>query len=369
MKHKLVDQITKSRTAFLEVLIATIVLAISASGIASIIFEKFKQSSDFLLLIFITVMVLSIGVLAKKLGNARNSKLEIEAFLNIDPKENKLIKIPRYDYGEKLASYLNGAFKENPALLSQWEKEPIGSGFNIDIKNQSATKKSSAAAKLIKEATEYYVLDKLSTHLTDYFNQEKYSKSELKEYSRNDVPDILLSNRFMELFTAPMENRASFDRGDIDSEHGTIVMTHGKDGAIYHRFDLILPAKTTVSRDNTGAIKFDTENFTLTYKVNFDEYGFVSPRGFEKYYVGISDFERSSEYQVNVEIKVEFKLLSLLRNSKWNYHAWLDGFLDTIDKKMNAYAFFDDIKWDLAYTMIQCGEVSKEPNKALKRDG
>lgn len=366
MKHKLIDQVTNSRSAFLEVLIAAIILAISASGVASIIFDYFKESPSYLLLFFVAVMFFSIVVLAKKIGNARSHKLDVEGYINIDPKENELIDIPRYDYGEHLVRYLNGAFKENPALRAQWDKEPLGHGFDADLENQTAEKKITSSAKLIREATEYYVLDNLSTHLTDYFNQEQYSKSELREYSREDVPDILLSNRFMELFTAPMENRASFDRDDLGSEHGIVVMSQGKDGAIYHRFDLILPAKTIVSRDKSGAIKFDTENFTLTFNVRFEEFGFVSPRGFERHYLGVTDFERSSEYQINVEFKVEFKLLSLLKNSKWDYHAWLDGFLNTLESNMSAHAFFDQIQWNLAHTIIQCGEVSKRPNKSIQ---
>lgn len=366
MKYKLIDQITSSRSAFLEVLVATIVLAISASGIASIIFEYFKESPTYLLLFLVVVMFLSIIVLAKKIGNARSHKLNIEGYINIDPTENELINVPRYDYGEDLFRYLKGAFKENPALRSQWDKEPLGSGFDIDIQNQTAKKKITGAAKLIKEATEYYVLDKLSTHLTDYFNQEKYSKSELREYSRKDVPDILLSNRFMELFTAPMENRASFDRGDLSSWPGAVVMSQGKNGAIYHRFDLTLPAKTVVSRDKSGAIKFNTENFILTFNVNFEEFGFVSPRGFESHYLGVKDFERSSEYQINVAFEVEFKLLSLLKNNKWDYHSWLDGFLNSLESKMSANVFFEQIQWSLAHTIIHCGEVSKRPNKTIQ---
>lgn len=362
MKHKLVDQIINNRTAFLEILIVAIVLAISVSGVASILFEKFKESTGYLLIGFITIIFLCIIILAKKLGNTRSHKLNIEAFLVVDPKENKLIDIPRYNYVEDLISYINGAFKENSALQSQWKKEPIGSAFDIKTKKVKKT----ASAKLITEATEYSILDDLSTHLTDYFNQEKYSTSELQVYSREDMPDILLSNRFMALFTTPMENRAIFDQEDTDDEHGIIVKSFGKDGAIYHKFDLTLPIKTKVSRDEFGAIKFDTENFILTINVNFDEFSFVSPRGFKKYYLGITDFERSSEYQLNIEISVEFKFITLLKSSKWDYHAWIDGFLDSIENKMSANTFFKTISWDLAYTIIQCEKVSNRLNTEEK---
>lgn len=359
MRYRLIDKITNNRKEFFEVVVVTIVLAISASGIASALFEIFDQSDIHLLSIFIIVILFCLLFLARKLVSTRKYKLIIQAFLIFDKKENELVFIPRYHYGEKLFRYLNGAFKENSALLSQWRKEPIGSGLEFDIKKGTVTIRKTASVKFIKEATEYYILDTLSTHLKDYFNKEHYSKSELREYSREDVPDILLSNRFMELFTSPMENRSSFNHEYLGDRQGTIISSSGKDGAIYHRFDLILPNRTAVSRDSSGAIKFDSKNFVLKYNVDFEEFGFVTPFGFERHYLGIMDYENSSGYSLIVEFEVNFKLLSLLRNSKWDYHAWLDGFLETIDKKMSAEAFFDQIKWDVAYTIIQCGEVSK----------
>lgn len=359
MEHKLVDRIVSSRASFIEVIIAAVILAISASGIASIIFEYFEESKIYLLIFFSLVLLASMVVLAKRIGSMRRHKLKIEGYINTDPQENVLINIPRYGYGEGLVVFLTAAFKENPALLTQWNKEPLGSASRLDVEDLETKKKPTASAKLIKEATEYYVLDNLSEHLADYFNQERYSSSELREYSRKDVPDILLSNRFMELFTAPMENRVPFNHAESDGSEEEVFISHGKDGEIYHRFDLTLPAKTIVSRDESGAIKFDTEYFTLSFEVQFDELLYVSPRGFEEYYLGITDFEKSREYKVAVEFNVEFKFSSLLKNNKWDYHAWVDGFLNSLEKNMSARAFFDHIQWDLAHTIIQCGGISK----------
>lgn len=162
MEHKLVDKIVSSRTSFVELLIAAVVLAISASGIASIIFEYFEESKIYLLIFFSLVLLASMVVLAKRIRGMRRHKLKIEGYINTDPQENVLINIPRYGYGESLVIFLTAAFKENPALLTQWNKEPLGSAFRLDVEGLENKKKSMASAKLIKEATEYYVLDNLN---------------------------------------------------------------------------------------------------------------------------------------------------------------------------------------------------------------
>ncbi|WP_447893837.1 hypothetical protein [Vreelandella sp. GE22] len=363
MKHRLVDKFISNRASFVEILIAAVFLAISASGIASILFEYFKDSSFYLLMFFCVILLASIVILAKKTVSMRKQKLRVEGYIITDPQENVLINVPRYRYSEDLAIFMAAAFKENPALLIQWNKEPLGSAFELNSEDGLLNKKSTAAARLIKEATEYYVLDNLSAHLADYFDKSKCSGLKLREYSRKDVPDILLSNRFMELFTAPIENRTSFSNESYNNNEGEAIMLQGKGGEIYHRFNLTLPSGTIVSRDNSGAIKFDTEYFILIFEVQFEEFSYVSPRGFEEYYLGIADFEKSREYKIDIEFYVEFKISSFLKSNKWNYHAWIDGFLCSLEKDMSASSFFDHIQWDLAHTIIQCGGMSVYSNR------
>jgi hypothetical protein len=89
----------------------------------------------------------------------------------------------------------------------------------------------------------------------------------------------------------------------------------------------------------------------------------VTPRNFEKHYLGLDSHKEYRDFKVCFEADVEFKLLATLKKSKWNYHAWLDGFFHTIERDMSGDKFFDKIAWETVATMIQCDNVI--PNKPI----
>lgn len=357
-------KIISNRTELIEILVPAFIIGIIASLFATLIFNEFKNSPFILFLFTLIVLILSFLFLSKKLNNQMKSKIEIKGFFIHNKTDNVLLDIPMYNYGEKLHEFMKSAFLENEALKKQWDKEPIDSIYDFDKKTEKFTKKNPSSLKLINEATEYYIIDKLSTHLTDYFNVEKFDTSELKEFAREDVSDILLSNRFMELFTGSMENRTLFDNDNSNDKHGTVVFAMGENGAIYHRFDLVLPKDSMVTRELNNTIKINTKNFILKINVNFDGCGFVTPRNFDKHYLGIKKSHEYSEYKVNITVDVIFKISSLFNTEKWDYHSWIDGFLKKLISDINGDDFFEKINWNTVSTIIQCGQTSKlMPNK------
>ena len=72
----------------------------------------------------------------------------------------------------------------------------------IEREERAAAKKNMATPdrRLILEATEYFLLRMLSTHLTNYFNDEKFKEENLTKLERKDIPQVLLENRFLNLF-------------------------------------------------------------------------------------------------------------------------------------------------------------------------
>jgi len=103
---------------------------------------------------------------------------------------------------------------------------------------------------LIVEATEYYVLETLSTHLTDYFNQSELDSARLKEFSREDVADIVFKNRFLDTFSRPMRERAAFvrDSPKTSNHMDRVVAFYGSNGVRYSKFDLVLPIGARIER-------------------------------------------------------------------------------------------------------------------------
>lgn len=357
MDHRVVENISVSRTALFEILIAGFFIGVCASITGSIFFEEFK--ANILLLSFgvIVVLIICIWLLSKKFTKSGKVSISVHGFIIYLKESKKLKSVPRYYFSESIGRHISSAFSENEALKRQWENEPPVNAFS----NEKG-KRADASLKLVREAAEYYVIEKLSTHLTDYFNNQNYDKSELTEFSRADVPSILLSNRFLELFSAPMEDRAVFDPERKSPKNGTIIMSMGKGGAFYSRFDLVLPNGAKVTREN-DAIVIETSSFKLTMAIHCEGTGYVTPRNFEKHYLGLDSHRDYRDFKVRFEADVEFKLLATLKKSKWNYHAWLDGFFHSIERDMSGDQFFDQIAWEAVATMIQCGNVM--PNKTM----
>lgn len=358
MKNTFLESFSVKRSDFVEILIVGILIGVSVSALGSIVFDKFKDNTAMLFIAILLTLAFCVWLLSKKLFESRRAVFLSSGFFIYMKESNEVKEIPRYRFSKNLARHLKAAFCENEAIKRQWDEEPLSNIFSRD-----SEKKSGASAKLIREAVDYYLIETLSTHLTDYFNEEHYDKSELTEFSREDIPSILLRNRLLQMFSSPMEDRDAFSRESSPPKGGTIVMAMGKGGALYSRFDLVLPRGARVTRED-NKIVINTSNFILKIETIFDGAVYDTPRNFKRYYLGMESMRDYRELKVAVKAEVEFKLLAALRKSKWDYHAWLDGFLSKVEKEMSGELFFDRIQWEAVATMIQCGNAM--PNKPMQ---
>jgi hypothetical protein len=223
----------------------------------------------------------------------------------------------------------------------------------VPIKNGHSNE-GPRACDLICEATEYYVLNELSVHLTDYFNDEKFKEENLREFNRNDVPEVLLRNRFMELFSKPMEERPHFvDQSFEKKTMGETVAAFSR-GAIFEKFELILPKKSIVRRLGDNRIQIETERFLIDIVIDFNGTNVNLPRGFEEYYLLLKDWQNIDTFGIYVDIQVSFKFGKLLSRTDWKYYQWVDSFLEKLDKRLSENTFFKTIGWDFAVTLIDC---------------
>ncbi|MGC2571956.1 MAG: hypothetical protein WA364_10640 [Candidatus Nitrosopolaris sp.] len=146
--------------------------------------------------------------------------------------------------------YFEAAFAESQDIKRIWDK-------SFEKKSQLKTDREEAFVReflnkpdkrLIKEATEYYVLDALSLRLNTYFNDTKFKEENLKKLERNDISNILPENRFLDLFSRPMLERAAFI-DDCRSRNKNVYQS-SKSGTAYDQFELVLTKNTSVSRLN-----------------------------------------------------------------------------------------------------------------------
>lgn len=350
------SEILSLRTNIVEILLIAVFIALGINIIAGSLSQIFRLSplNTFclgIIICFIAICYFLIRVLGRRIHSR-----DYEAFFVYDCKKNKLISILRYNFASHLEDYLNAAFLENKALETIWNKEPLSDLYHPQKNNNHTHRRNRRdirSMQLISEATEYYILSRLSTHLADYFNDVKFKKENLQEFCREDIPDVLLQNRFLELFSKSMDQRLPFVDVTFSEKTTREIVASYSQGAIYERFELILPKETSVHRLSTNRIEINTKRLVLTITVRFDGSNTVLPRGFEEHYLSIDPLGNIEEFKVDVSVKVSFKISTLLSGMGLEYYHWVDSFLDSLDKNISENYFFDSIGWKQAMTVIE----------------
>ena len=365
------------RASLLELLVVAILLALSVNLISSSLADLLSLPSLRTLVLGVAIGLIAVLYSVLRLVGQQHKLHSFEGFFVYNKTNNRLVSVPRYRYSDDLSRYLESAFSENQALLAMWDKEPLKDRWKFQD-GKASPPKSFRSIDLIVEATEYFVLHELSLHLSDYFNKPKYSKNMLMRLQRNDIPDILLSNRFLELFSKPMEQRAQFmersdtkpmeewlqsmDRGD-NPLHVEIVYAHGEGGALYDRFQMALPAKSELKRRDKNQIEIDTDRFRLILTTNFNGINTYIPSEFHQYVLRSGSYRDLIDFQVDVEIDVFFKLGAFLSRTGWDYYFWVDSFLDTFRRSFQRDAFFEMIGWERSLTILDFIEAQTHQPK------
>lgn len=324
------------------------------------------------------VLLLVLCYLIRFVFKSLRKFITIDSFIIHDKNENSLLDIDRYKFSRKINEYLVSAISEDKDIKAIWDREPIGCYHTVDDWIHGRISKSKI---VIEELVEYFIIEELSAHLTDYFNDDKYNKKKLQKIGRNEVPEVLFQNRFLNLFSKPMEERASFEINKNKVEEppkeyivngkkvvlkvGETVSAYGKDGARFNRFDLVLPRNSKVKRIDKNTIRLITDRFDIDIFVSFEEENYYPPDGFIEHYLcpGIDrtdSFLRHEGYKINIELRIKFKILKFLINGKWEFFYWLDSYLDKINKDMSADLYFERINWESTYTMLETIKKNKD---------
>ena len=306
--------------------------------------------------------LLGMGFVILRERIAMPKKIAFEGMLIVGKEKNRILRVARYDFSEKIFEYFSG-LSENKALLSIWQNGNLnhwtGSG------EKDPTNGNLTAAKLIREAIEYFVLSRLSLHLSGHFqNRRQAADGEIEVLGRADIPSILLQNHFLELFSRPMAEREAFATSE-DRSPGKVVSVWTSSGMMFEHFEMILPAKSAVTRLNENTILIDTKRFTMRISSGFEGSGYAFPDFFLfwRMYLGksISD-ERA--YGVNLSIDVKMKPLALLTLTGWGHYRWLDSFLDELDGAFSVDRFLEEIGWKAACTVGQIMNIQR-PTREL----
>lgn len=254
------------RKNILDLVIITVVASIGVNLVAEGLIALFMSHFQIVIIIGITLCISSILYFLAVLLNKRTKIRSYLGFFIIDYKKKEVIPINRYSFAMKLSDNISAATRESPDIKNLWEKSFAVPSEETESERWGMVSSETPNKILIREATEYFVHRLLSLHLSAYFSKPGFKDVDLEKIKRKHIPAILMQNRFLELFSRPVEERAAFadDPGPRD-----MVFGYSASGALFEEFELVLPKKSAVSRHDENTIKIETRVFTLKISVMY----------------------------------------------------------------------------------------------------
>lgn len=135
---------------------------------------------------------------------------------------------------------------------------------------------------------------------------------------------------------------------------------------VQYSTNLILPKDSEVTRKD-DSIQIDTKRFKMTFKFNYDGFGYVLPDWFEEFYCGFRKYDDSWATEIRLDISIEFNHLTLFSKGGWDYYEWIELFLEKMNENFSGDYFFKKINWNQAYTKAIINEnIIRRKTKAKK---
>ncbi|MBM7866995.1 hypothetical protein GTO89_11110 [Heliobacterium gestii] len=359
MGHYVVNTFLNQRSIFFELFLVAFLLAFGTNLLTNYLFELNDISKLTWLCIGLALIFIPLSVLFAKKFRSMKCKVVFPCVLIFNKQTKQLVNIPGYDFGEEIPKILSSTFLEKKALKLNWEKDSLNMVSPNNQNNQQINSK-----KLLLEAIEYYLLENLSAHLSDFFANKKGYK--LCIYNRDNISD-LRKNRILDLFTTPTDEREAFINEDGSKKILKIIKCTDKEqvlhmafcnGAVYRRFELTLPQDSVTTRKDDGIITISTPMIEIEFRIIFDGFSTTLPELFDRYYLKVNNGNLITHYYVEIQVFVRFKRRSLF-SIGWEYHAWIDSFLNSLSMKVNKDEFLEEIGWKKVETLLH---IMREQN-------
>jgi hypothetical protein len=390
--NKLITRILDARTnLFYAVFVATL-LAFGVNITSSWTALYFDDYPALMLTAGGLFIALAFLIFIRTLIRQGDLNCSFETLVLLDLDRKCVIPIHDYDFSEKLAQYTKAAFLENPALTAKWESglfppRPASSTSDSPSSTQVEKNKvpqywavvqiaSSEAPAIPKspiliEAVEFCILDFLSLHLSQYFDEIGGDESKMEALNRKHIPDVLLENRILSLLTTPIEDRPIFMKAGMDKSppKGIIHSIRSSDGASYELFHLTLPKGTRISRPQPGEIKLDHKIFTLSISVDYEGFTSNLPDYFIDHYVSHKKIRHAAR-KLDIKISARLHSRALLSFNDWVYFKWLDSFIEYLKSRVCFESFLSRIDWASTATAVRSERIAFARNaEAAKKAG
>jgi len=392
----LVKRILQSRRNICQLLVVAILLALGVNLLASWFAGQFSDMTWAILVAGLLLILIAVLYLLCFLTQESLVSHEFTAAIIFDPKNKTHVEIDQYDFSVKFEQTLNALFVENEALKIAWESERVFAlhekkdapkeaedkpkdtddkkeeevSYFFIVKEVGEKEEEQASQRsILIETAEFCLLEFLSLHLSAYFGQTPYDKTRIVTIEREHIPAIMLENRVLSLLTTPIEDRQIFLKSGINKHppQGEIHSIYASNGAVYERFNLILPKGTKITRPQPGVIHLEHRHFTLEMECIFHGFTINLPRYFEKLYIGI-DPKKIAPRKLHIAVSAQLRKSSLMLLTGWTHYQWIDSFMEYIENHVSFEAFLKRIDWISVSTRIRTNMIL-DRKKAQQKAG
>jgi hypothetical protein len=252
-----------------EIILLVVILAFAIDLVGSDIYDSLKGVRALVVSIFL--IFICVAYIAYAQVRANKYSVDIAGFFILHRSELSLLDIPEYRFASDFHDTYGAISAENPVFERQWRDE--------FARRPDGKRRTPSDFRLATEISEYIILELLSIHLTDYFNTDEFAEDRVEELSRSDIPDVLLSNRVLELISRDLQDRPWYKpdvAGPSDRSDGETVAIYGP-GGIFSRFDLTLPKGSKVQRSKSGSLIIASKMLTLELNARCDGFGYGTP--------------------------------------------------------------------------------------------
>lgn len=312
-------------------------VTILSTGVSLIANALTKESGLIITLIPGIVCVLLVAFFyIKEYFGCSSYDTSVTTILSVD-NEKRVIPIDRFEFSENFHRAVLSVLSENKAYKSLWDDafaHRVGEGEK--------------GKKFVEEFLEYLFIDWISLKLNSYFVDVDDGLTEI--IVRENIPDVLIKNRVIDLITKPFEEREKFQEkiGHEDHIEGKVVYMDGDDGVIYDMLEIELPRKSKVFRDKQSLL-ITNRNFNIRFESDFQGFSGVLPRYFEDFYMNRS-LDTVHSYMIKVKLSIKLKPFFLVSFRDWKYLGWLDQIEEEFVKYFSFDEFVEKIGFEQALT-------------------
>lgn len=243
---------------------------------------------------------------------------------------------------------------ESEVLKKTWDQN------SLSINSKDEGKEYKISMDLVDQAIEYDLLMMLSNHLYVYFMFKPKLRNKLRAYKREDIPQILFKNSFLELFSNPTEKRAAFwnvsrnkkeksdkkEKNTLYSSDFREVSTTTMEGHKFEIFELVLPQKSEISRPRTGHIKVKSRYIEIDIRIEFNGYSSTTLENFTRFYLGEDNYTNIEQHDLSIKLSFQLNKIAMLFNNSLEFEKWIDSFIHKIDTNYSIDSYLERINWE-----------------------